>query len=134
MSGIENRLPDETIRMGYQNFVDPEFWNPRDNQSTPGFVMIEGKPVLNTTTLEELGLEVSNTENDFSDPGARDMLNENNRYRIRRSSAIRTRRRKGKGKRSTKRRNNRFGFKKAFGNLSKGLKKLTGKSRRRIYL
>jgi hypothetical protein len=138
-----NELPEETIRMQYRNFVDPEFWRENEgdyNYSQPGTMVVNGKLISNATLIKDLGLEVSNNENDFSDPGVGDMPDSNENTEIRRTSAYRnnttrTKRKvsppKKKSKAKTKKQNNRFGFKKAFGALGKSIKKLTGRSRRR---
>ncbi len=150
-----DELPVETVQMQYRNFVDPEFWRENEgdyNYSQPGYVIINGRPVLNTTLIKNLGLEVSNNENDFSDPGAGDMPNSNsnagrirrvkrlhnvsnnsnsnyNSRRIRKSVAVHSKSTRAK-KSATKKGNNRFGFKKVFGALGRGIKKLTGRTRR----
>jgi hypothetical protein len=129
MASTNNELPDNVIEMQYKNFVDPSFWHPDEEYSYKNndYVIVNGKPVPTTTTLKELNLEVSNNENDFSDPGADDMPNNNNTYRIHRT----TRRKvsSSKKKKNSVTRNNRFGFKKAFGSIRKGLKKITGRRR-----
>jgi hypothetical protein len=103
-------------------------------------MMVNGKLISNQTLIKDLGLEVSNNENDFSDPGVGDMPDSNENTEIRRSTVhrnktTRTKRKvsppKTKSKAKTKKQNNRFGFKKVFGALGKGIKKLTGRSRRR---
>jgi hypothetical protein len=136
-----DELPEKTIQMQYRNFVDPEFWRENENDynySQPEYIIVNGKPVLNTTLMKDLGLEVSNNENDFSDPGVADMPDSNEDTEIRRSTAHRNNRTKRKisppkkkSKVKTQKQNNRFGFKKALGALGKGIKKLTGRSRRR---
>jgi hypothetical protein len=128
-----HKMNNAVIEMQYRNFVDPGFWHPDEENMyrDVDYVMIDGKPVDALTTLKELGLEVSNNENDFSDPGARNVSSNNNNRRIRRTTRVRTVKRKGSSQKKKKTPNNRFGFKKAFGALTRSLKKITGRSRRR---
>jgi hypothetical protein len=129
MATSDSQLPDNVIEMQYKNFVDPSFWHPDEEYSYKNndYVIVNGKPVPARTILKEVGLEVSNNENDFSDPGADDISSNNNTHRIRRT----TRRKvvSSKKKKNTVKRNNRFGFKKVFGSIRKGLKKITGRRR-----
>ncbi len=119
------------VRLQYANFVDPTFWQEENEGEPEDYVIVEGQRVPAITTLKELGLEVSNSEdNAFSDPGARNLSNSNNnRRRIRKQKRL-TKKVQRKRKSAKKPTNNRFGFKKALKTLRSGFKKLTGKRRR----
>jgi hypothetical protein len=131
MTSTNNQLPYNVIEMQYKNFVDPSFWHPDEEYSYKNndYVIVDGKLVPATTTLKELGLEVSNNENEFSDPGAENMSSNNNNRRIRRTTRRRSKVSSSKKKKHTVKQNNRFGFKKVFGSIRKGLKKITGRRR-----
>lgn len=134
-NGNNNVLPNNVITMPMQLWTDPTFW--QDENDPDHFVTVNGRRVPNTTTLNELGFAVTQN-NVYSDPGAYNLNNisplalppavvvNEPHTRIKRSLAL-------PKKRKTQRRrtaNNRFGFKKAFGALKKGIKKLTGRSRK----
>ena len=139
-----NALPPNVITMPMNLWTDPTFWQ-NENVDPDHMVVVNGRAIPNTTTLNELGLTV--TQNSvYSDPGAYNIGNVSPlelppaalppttaANRIHRSFAIpkkrKTARRRSHARTAT--RNNRFGFKKAFGAIQKGLKKLTGRSRRR---
>ncbi len=139
-----NVLPNNVITMPMALWTDPTFWQ-NENIDPAHTVVVNGRAVPNTITLNELGLGL--TQNSvYSDPGAYNIGNVSPlelppavlpstiaANRIHRSFAIpkkrKTARRRSHARTAT--RNNRFGFKKAFGAIQKGLKKLTGRSRRR---
>lgn len=138
-----HKVNKNLVTIPMELWTDPSFW---ENENQPGeneFVMVNGQRVLNTTTLNELGLSL--TQNSvYSDPGEYNTMSPLElpslaipmrsssplpSEKISRSHAIK----KSNHKRTAKKRvnsNNRFGFKKAFGTLTRGLKKLTGRSRR----
>ncbi len=141
-----NVLPNNVITMPMALWTDPTFWQ-NENVDPNHVVMLNGRAVPNTTTLNELGLAVTQN-NVYSDPGN---YNVNTMSplelpplaaplplaseKIHRSYAVPKKRRTAKkakkpSKVQTATRNNRFGFKKAFGAIQKGLKKLTGTSRK----
>ncbi len=135
-----NVLPNNVITMPMTLWTDPTFWQ-NENIDPNHAVFVNGRAIPNTLTLNELGLAV--TQNDvYSDPGAYNIGNVSplelpaaalppttTANRIHRSFAV-PKKRKTARRRSSATRNNRFGFKKAFGAIQKGLKKLTGRSRK----
>lgn len=135
-----NELPPNVITMPMHLWTDPTFW--QNNDYPEHFVTINGRKVPNTTTLNELGLTV--TQNSvYSDPGEYNVVSPlalpppalvgEPHNRIQRSLAMPKKRKtakKTKTRARTQTRNNRFGFKRAFGALKKGFKKLTGRSRK----
>jgi hypothetical protein len=125
-------LPDDIIQMSFQDWTDPVFLreNLEENEEPNNYVIVNGKRVLANTTLNELGLAL--TENNvYSDPGEYNAVSplaiQSPSEKISRSHAMPKHKRSAK---KTAKRNNRFGFKKAFGTLTRGLKKLTGRSRK----
>ena len=136
-----NELPPNLITMPMQLWTDPTFWQ---NENEPEhFVTINGRRVPNTTTLRELGLNL--TQNSvYSDPGEYNVVSplalpppavvNEPHARIQRSLAMPKKRKTAKKSKSrartATRSNNRFGFKRALGVLKKGIKKLTGRSRK----
>jgi len=116
-----NNLPDDIIQMSFQDWTDPVFLreNLHENEEPNNYVIVNGKRVLANTTLNELGLSL--TENNiYSDPGEYNVVSLAPKHR--RIAKTKTH------KKSKAKPNNRFGFKKAFGTLTRGLKKLTGRS------
>ena len=139
-TGNNNVLPNNVITMPMQLWTDPTFW--QNNDDPEHFVTVNGKQVPNTTTLRELGLNVTQN-NVYSDPGNYNaisplalpppaIVNEVN-ARIKRSLAMPKKKRtlkKAKKTSAGQTRNNRFGFKRMFRTLGKKLGKLTRGSRR----
>lgn len=137
-----NALPANVITMPMHLWTDPTFWQNENEPAEGEYVMMNGKKIPNSLTLEELGLVLSQN-NVYSDPGEYNVVSPlalpppaivgEPHNRITRSLAMPKKRRtakKSKSRARTATRNNRFGFKKAFGALKEGLKKLTGKSRK----
>jgi aryl-phospho-beta-D-glucosidase BglC (GH1 family) len=138
-----NNLPNNVIRMPMQLWTDPSFWE--NDEHPENFVILNGRKVPNNTTLNELGLTV--TQNSvYSDPGNYNVntmsplalpppaLVSEPHNKIKRSLAMSKKRKTVKKSKKPKiksaTRNNRFGFKKAFGALKQGFKKITGRSRK----
>lgn len=133
--------PENLVSMPMHLWTDPSFW---DDEESQNFVLINGKRVPNVTTLNELGLSLTQN-NVYSDPGNYN-LNNNTMSplalpptavaskpdnKIIRSLAMpKQRKTVKKAKAKATKSNNRFGFKKAFGSLQSGFKKLTGRSRK----
>lgn len=142
-NGNYNVLPNNVITMPLQLWTNRSFWQ---NENEPEhFITINGRRYPNTTTLRELGLGL--TQNSvYSDPGEYNVVSPlelpppaivaEPHNRIQRSLALPKKRKtarktRGRSRATTQtRNNNRFGFKKAFGALKKGIKKLTGRSRK----
>lgn len=127
-----NNLPDDIIKMSFQDWTDPVFLreNLTENEEPNNYVFINGKRIPANTTLNNLGLAL--TQNSvYSNPGEYNTVSPlelpppSESEKISRSYAMSKRKPK-----HTKKKNNRFGFKKAFGTLTRGLKKLTGRSRK----
>lgn len=127
-----NNLPDDIIKMSFQDWTDPVFLreNLTENEEPNNYVFINGKRIPANTTLNNLGLAL--TQNSvYSNPGEYNAVSPlelpppSESEKISRSYAMSKRKPK-----HTKKKNNRFGFKKAFGTLTRGLKKLTGRSRK----
>ena len=137
-----NILPDDIIQMSFQDWTDPVFLreNLTENEEPNNYVFINGKRIPANTTLNNLGLAL--TQNSvYSNPGEYNAVSPLElpppsllpspstspleSEKISRSYAMSKRKPK-----HTKKKNNRFGFKKAFGTLTRGLKKLTGRSRK----
>lgn len=139
-----NVLPSNVITIPMHLWTDPTFWQ-NENEQPGNYFMINGRKVPNYTTLNELGLVVS-PNSVYSDPGEYNAISPLAlpplaaplplpSEKIHRSLAIPKKRKTAKKSKQANKpksatRNNRFGFKKAFGALSKGLKKLTGRSRK----
>ena len=141
-----NVLPNNVIRVPMHLWTDPGFWQNEDEQPD-NYVIVNGQKVPNYTTLNNLGLTVS-PNSVYSDPGEYNVVSPlalpplavpliHPSEKIHRSLAMKKRKTvkkskktKAKAKTNTARRNNRFGFKKAFGALANGFKKLTGRSRK----
>jgi hypothetical protein len=117
-----NTLPDDIIQMSFQDWTDPVFLreNLTENEEPNNYVFLNGKRVPANTTLTELELALSNN-NAYSDPGEYNVVSLPKHRN--------TTKKQTKSKMKAKP-NNRFGFKKAFGSLTRGLKKLTGRTRR----
>ena len=127
-------LPDDIIEMSFQDWTDPVFLreNLLENEEPNNYVFINGKRVPANTRLNELGLALTKN-NLYSDPGEYNAVSplefpiQSPSEKISRSYAMPKHKRSAK---TTVKRNNRFGFKKAFGSFTRGLKKLTGRSRK----
>lgn len=145
-------IPENAIRLPFNLWTNPLFFRPADNltnareENLPqgNFYIVNGNFVRGNNTIAQHGLELNN--DDFSDPGEYNVSNSpranaitrrnvmyNTSYRkmpVKRKPVKTKSKTKTKPKAKNSTRNNRFGFKKMFGALGKGLKKLTGRSRK----
>ncbi len=153
-----NELPENMIQMSFRNWTDPGFFM-EDNEDpsvlkkerknddplnamNDQYFVVNDMPVRGNTTLAALGLALSNSESN-ENPTPLNTIRRRNT--VKRKSSKRRQKSKSRSRsksRSKKRKssttnnpspvksNNRFGFKKLFSSLTRGLKKLTGQTRK----